>query len=135
KVVKNKLAPPFRDCEFDILYGTGASRSGDVLDLASEARIVEKSGAWYSYKSDRIGQGRDNARQFLEEHPEMLADIERQVLELHGIRRAGGSATAESDATKSDGKPVSDGKSADVSEESNGKSARSRGAHAARPQA
>jgi recombination protein RecA len=88
KIVKNKLAPPFATCEFDILFGTGISRSGDVLDLAVNDNIVEKSGAWFSYKSDRIGQGRDNARQFLEEHPEMLAEIERRILEKHGLAPA-----------------------------------------------
>ncbi|MCA9580532.1 MAG: DNA recombination/repair protein RecA, partial [Myxococcales bacterium] len=88
KVVKNKMAPPFRTCEFDIIYSKGISRSGDVIDLAVEANIIDKSGAWYSYKSDRIGQGRDNARTFLEEHPEMLADIEEQLLIKHGLRTA-----------------------------------------------
>ncbi len=86
KVVKNKLAPPFQNCEFDILFGKGVSRSGDVLDLGVQANIVEKSGAWYSYKGDRLGQGRDNTRAFLEEHPEMLRDIEQRLLELHGLK-------------------------------------------------
>jgi len=85
KVVKNKLAPPFRECEFDILFGRGISRSGDVLDLAAEANIVEKSGSWFSYKGERLGQGRDNARTFLEEHPAALAEIERTLLAKHGI--------------------------------------------------
>ena len=89
KVVKNKLAPPFRNCEFDILYGTGISRTGDVLDLGAEANLVEKSGAWYSYKTERIGQGRDNARNFLEENPKMLAEIEAQLLAKHGLGRGG----------------------------------------------
>jgi recombination protein RecA len=73
KVVKNKLAPPFRLCEFDILFGKGISRTGDVLDLGVEADIINKSGAWYSYGEERVGQGRDNARTFLEEHPDILA--------------------------------------------------------------
>ncbi|MFZ1866359.1 MAG: recombinase RecA [Polyangiales bacterium] len=85
KVVKNKLAPPFRTCEFDILFGTGISRSGDVLDLGVEGGIVQKSGAWYSYGEDRVGQGRDNARTFLEEHPDMLKEIERKLLQQHGL--------------------------------------------------
>ncbi|MDH3199528.1 MAG: recombinase RecA [Myxococcales bacterium] len=85
KVVKNKLAPPFRLCEFDILFGQGISRTGDVLDLGVEADIVNKSGAWYSYGDERIGQGRDNARTFLEEHPDMLAQIERKLLQKHGL--------------------------------------------------
>ncbi len=87
KVVKNKLAPPFREVEFDILYGQGISRSGDVLDLASEAGIVEKSGAWFSFQGERIGQGRDNARTYLEGNPKMLDRIEALVLEKHGIHR------------------------------------------------
>ena len=69
KVVKNKMAPPFREVEFDILYGQGISHSGDVIDLAVEANIVEKSGAWFSFQGERIGQGRENARTFLEQHP------------------------------------------------------------------
>ena len=87
KVVKNKMAPPFREVEFDILYGQGISRSGDILDLASDLGIVEKSGAWFSYAGERIGQGRDNARTFLEAHPEKLDKIEQQVLAKHGIVR------------------------------------------------
>jgi len=85
KVVKNKLAPPFRLSEFDILFGKGISRSGDVLDLGVEAGIVQKSGAWYSYGDERVGQGRDNARIFLEEHPDILAQIERKLLQQHGL--------------------------------------------------
>jgi recombination protein RecA len=85
KVVKNKLAPPFRNCEFDILFGQGISRSGDVLDLGVEAGLIQKSGAWYSYGEERVGQGRDNARTFLEEHPEMLAEVERKLLQKHGL--------------------------------------------------
>jgi recombination protein RecA len=87
KVVKNKLAPPFREAEFDIMYGEGISVAGDLLDLGVEANIVNKSGAWYSYGDDRIGQGRENAKTFLMEHPEMLAEIEAKVLEHHGIAR------------------------------------------------
>jgi recombination protein RecA len=85
KVVKNKLAPPFRLSEFDILFGKGISRTGDVLDLGVEAGIVQKSGAWYSYGDERVGQGRDNARTFLEEHPDVLAQIERKLLQQHGL--------------------------------------------------
>jgi recombination protein RecA len=88
KVVKNKLAPPFTFCEFDILFGKGISRSGDVLDLASEAGVIEKSGAWFSFNGERIGQGRDNARGWLDEHPEALAEIEARMLEKHGLKRA-----------------------------------------------
>lgn len=81
KVVKNKLAPPFKEVEFDILYGEGISKEGDLLDLATEKNIIEKSGTWYNYGSERIGQGRDNARNWLKEHPEAIEKIRRKVLE------------------------------------------------------
>ena len=89
KVVKNKMAPPFREVEFDILYGQGISHCGDVIDLATEAGIIEKSGAWFSFQSERIGQGRENARSYLEQHPATLEKIEAQVLAKHGIHRVG----------------------------------------------
>ena len=79
KVAKNKVAPPFRECEFDIMYGEGISREGDLLDLAVVHRAVEKSGAWFSYKGDRLGQGRENAKQSLKDNPELLKKIEREV--------------------------------------------------------
>ena len=79
KVVKNKVAPPFRETEFDIIYGEGISRTGDLLDLAVERKIVDKSGAWYSYNDERIGQGRENSKTFLKEHPEMLLEIDQKV--------------------------------------------------------
>ncbi|PWT88473.1 MAG: recombinase RecA [Blastocatellia bacterium] len=79
KVAKNKVAPPFRECEFDIMYGEGISREGDLLDLAVAHRAVEKSGAWFSYKGDRLGQGRENAKQALKDNPELLKRIEREV--------------------------------------------------------
>lgn len=79
KIVKNKMAPPFKTAEFDIVYGEGISRVGDVLDLGVEQNVVEKSGAWYSYDGERIGQGRENAKAFLKEHPDMLASIEEKV--------------------------------------------------------
>ncbi|MGD9019119.1 MAG: recombinase RecA [Desulfuromonadales bacterium] len=89
KVVKNKLAPPFKEAEFDIMYGTGISREGDLVDLGVECNIVEKSGSWFSYGEDRIGQGRENAKQYLVEHPEIAADIEARVLEHYGLKPAG----------------------------------------------
>src|SRR5688572_14505837 len=89
KVVKNKMAPPFREVEFDILYGQGISHSGDVIDLATEANIIEKSGAWFSFQTERIGQGRENARTYLEQHPATLDKIEGLVLAKHGIARKG----------------------------------------------
>ena len=87
KVVKNKVAPPFREVEFDILYGQGISREGDLLDLAVENNIIEKSGAWFSYGGERIGQGRENARDFLKLHPEILADVEGKLYEKFGVVR------------------------------------------------
>ena len=85
KVVKNKMAPPFRQCEFDILYNEGISKMGDLLDLAVDADIVEKSGSWYSYGQDRIGQGRENARDFLSEHTDMVKEIDTRVRKHHGL--------------------------------------------------
>jgi recombination protein RecA len=90
KVVKNKLAPPFREIEFDILYGQGISRSGDLVDLGSELGIVEKSGAWFSFGSDRIGQGRENAKAYFEQHPELMDKVEAMILAKHGIKRGTG---------------------------------------------
>jgi len=79
KVVKNKVAPPFRQADFDILYGEGISREGEMIDMGVLYKVIEKSGAWYSYGSDRIGQGKDNVREFLREHPEMSAEIEAKI--------------------------------------------------------
>ncbi len=92
KVVKNKLAPPFREAEFDVLYEGGISREGDVLDLGANLGIIEKSGTWYSYEGERIGQGRDNARQFLIEHPEVSTEIEKKILKHYGLLKGGDSA-------------------------------------------
>jgi recombination protein RecA len=88
KVVKNKLAPPFREAEFDVLYGEGVSKSGTVLDAAVEQNLVEKSGTWYSFKNERIGQGRENAKKWLQENPAALADLEAKVREALGLRAA-----------------------------------------------
>ncbi len=85
KVVKNKMAPPFRQVEFDIMYGEGVSKMGELLDLGVKANVVEKSGAWFSYDSTRIGQGRENAKQYLREHPDMAAEIEKKVRQGAGI--------------------------------------------------
>jgi recombination protein RecA len=115
KVVKNKLAPPFRSCEFDILFGTGISRSGDVLDLASEANIIEKSGAWYSYGGERIGQGRENARVYLQEHPAMMADVEQKLLASTGVLRpstGSGDSEESGDAAEGANGAASDGRKA-----------------------
>jgi recombination protein RecA len=86
KVVKNKLAPPFREAEFDIIFGEGISREGDVLDLAAEQGIIEKSGAWYSYKGDRLGQGRDNSRTFLKDNPDIMTAVENDVRAKLGLK-------------------------------------------------
>lgn len=89
KVVKNKVAPPFREAEFDLLYGEGISREGDILDIGSDLNIVEKSGAWYSYKGERIGQGRENVKLYLKEHSDMAGDIENRILEHYGLLKKG----------------------------------------------
>jgi recombination protein RecA len=89
KVVKNKVAPPFKTAEFDILYGEGISREGEILDLGAASNIVEKSGAWYSYGGDRIGQGKDNAREYLRERPEIALDIENKVRAHFGVNPRG----------------------------------------------
>jgi recombination protein RecA len=116
KVVKNKMAPPFREVEFDILYGQGVSRSGEIIDLAADSGIVQKSGAWFALDGERIGQGRDNARNYLEQHPALLDQIEVKLLAANGIQRrtsgseaaaaapgagSGSEASSESNPTKS----------------------------------
>ena len=86
KVVKNKMAPPFKEVEFDIMYGAGISREGDVIDMASEAGIVEKSGSWFGFKGERIGQGRENAKEYLKEHPEIMNEIQGLLMEKFGVK-------------------------------------------------
>jgi recombination protein RecA len=100
KVVKNKVAPPFRQAEFEILYGSGISREGEIIDLGVAHNIVEKSGSWYSYKSDRIGQGKDNVRQFLVDNPEIAADIEGQLREMLLPKKAGAAQEADAEETR-----------------------------------
>ncbi len=100
KVVKNKVAPPFKEAEFDIMFGKGISASGDVLDLAAQNNIVIKSGAWYAYESNKIGQGRENAKAYLEENPEVFAEIERRVRALYGFE-VDETPAAEPEKTKS----------------------------------
>ena len=85
KVVKNKIAPPFKEAEFDIMFGKGISKVGDILDLASNVNVINKSGAWYAYNGEKIGQGRENAKTYLSEHPEMLDEIEQKVRAHYGI--------------------------------------------------
>ncbi len=88
KVVKNKVAPPFKKAEFDIMYGTGISKEGDLIDLGVAANIIQKSGAWYSYGEERLGQGKENVRDFLRENTDLYARIEQKVLVHHGLRDA-----------------------------------------------
>jgi len=85
KVVKNKLAPPFREAEFDIIFGQGLSREGEILDMATDAALITKSGAWYSYGTERLAQGREKAKTYLKEHPEFTSDLEKQLRGLHGL--------------------------------------------------
>ena len=94
KVVKNKMAPPFREVEFDILYGQGISREGDIIDLGVEDKVVEKSGAWFSYKGERIGQGRENAKKFLRDNPDICMKIEAEILAKHNIVQNTGTLVA-----------------------------------------
>ena len=101
KVVKNKVAPPFQKTEFDILYNEGISKEGELIDMGVEHKIVDKSGAWYSYNGERIGQGRDNVREFLREHPDTASEIEnivRQKMGLDAIGRDEGSVPEPAEA-------------------------------------
>ena len=106
KVVKNKVSPPFKQAQFDILYGQGISREGEIIDMGVEAKVVEKSGAWYAYQGEKIGQGRDNARTFLRENPELAREIENKVRESLGIaaRPAAVAASASLDAKPAKGR-------------------------------
>ncbi|MCI6867050.1 MAG: recombinase RecA [Lachnospiraceae bacterium] len=88
KVVKNKIAPPFKEAEFDIMFGKGISREGDILDLAANNNIINKSGAWYAYQGEKIGQGRENAKLYLKEHPEVMEEVDRKVREHYGLIEA-----------------------------------------------
>ena len=95
KVVKNKVAPPFKQAEFDIMYAEGISHASLVLDIAAEAAIIDKSGAWYSYGSQRIGQGRENAKMFLKDNPALMAEVEEKVKGILGMRPADNQVDAE----------------------------------------
>ena len=99
KVVKNKVAPPFKQVEFDIMYGAGISREGEIIDLGVQANIVDKAGAWFSYGGTRIGQGKDNAREYLKEHPEMAIEIENRVREQTGVIARAMTVPADSNAS------------------------------------
>jgi len=85
KVVKNKIAPPFKEAEFDIIYGEGISQEGNILDLGVNWGFIEKSGAWYTYKNQRLGQGRENAKSYLKEHPEIKREIEKMIKQKAGL--------------------------------------------------
>ena len=98
RVVKNKIAPPFKEAEFDIMFGKGISYVGDVLDLAAKCDVVNKSGAWYNYKGNKIGQGRENAKAYLTAHPELLEEIDRQVREFYNLDPAGAFKAPEASA-------------------------------------
>jgi len=107
KVVKNKVAPPFREAEFDILYGEGISREGDLLDLGAANNLVEKSGSWFSYHGERIGQGRDNARQYLRDHPDLCRNLDAELRKALGLdgpqelpRKAAAAATGGDNSAK-----------------------------------
>jgi len=103
KIVKNKVAPPFREVEFDILYGSGISKEGELIDIASEEGIIEKSGAWYAFAGERIGQGRENARDFLRDHKDVAATIEAQVRQKHGLKADGAGAPSGDNGTSAEG--------------------------------
>ena len=110
KIVKNKMAPPFKQAEFDILYGEGISREGGLIDLGVENGIVRKSGAWYTYDGDQLGQGKENARQFLKDNPDLAADIEQKILMKLGIGQYADESAkkAAADAPVGDGEFVDD---------------------------
>ena len=108
KVVKNKIAPPFKEAEFDIMFGKGISREGDVLDLAANINVINKSGAWYAYEGSKIGQGRENAKVYLREHPEIMKEVDHKVREHYGLIPSGEAAQPEE---KTAGKPVKELKS------------------------
>ena len=108
KVVKNKIAPPFKEAEFDIMFGEGISTVGDILDLAADNSIVNKSGAWYAYEGNKIGQGRENAKQYLRDNPEICAQIERKVRELFNLEEAPEKEEKVEEMTKKKGKEVTE---------------------------
>lgn len=118
KVVKNKIAPPFKEAEFDIMFGEGISREGDILDLAVAKNVISKSGAWYAYEGNKIGQGRENAKQYLREHPEICEQVSQKIRELCSLdgmptkTHADGDEVTEEEKTSADKKALSDKKRA-----------------------
>jgi recombination protein RecA len=103
KVVKNKVAPPFKEVEFDIMYGSGISREGDLIDLGAQEGIVEKSGAWYAFKGERIGQGRENAKQYLSDNPAVYQEVEAKLLEKFGVNKTAPAQGTPSPAASDEG--------------------------------
>ncbi len=97
KVVKNKIAPPFREVEFDIIYGRGISKEGEILDLGVDSNLIEKSGTWYSYNGERLGQGRENAKNFLRDHPELISDVEMKIRQACNLKPVAGAAPVAAD--------------------------------------
>ena len=112
KVVKNKVAPPFKEAEFDIMFGAGISTQGDILDLAAENNIINKSGAWYAYDGNKIGQGRENAKQYLKDNPQICAEVERKVRELFNMETDAVEESAAGDASAEVAKPAKETKAA-----------------------
>ena len=108
KIVKNKIAPPFKEAEFDIMFGKGISREGDILDLATKIDLVNKSGAWYAYNGEKIGQGRENAKSYLTAHPEIMEEIEEKVRAHYGIGAEGQEAEESAQAAPADAEEVMD---------------------------
>ena len=104
KVVKNKVAPPFKQAEFDIMFGTGISREGEILDLAADCDVIDKSGAWYAYQGSKIGQGRENAKLYLKEHPDVMEEVEHKVRVIYGFDKDEASGEAAADEAVDDGK-------------------------------
>lgn len=117
KIAKNKVAPPFKTTEFDIMYGKGISREGDTLDLATELDIINKSGAWYAYKDEKIGQGRENAKKYLHEHPEVLEEIEKQVRDHYGLNEEANNGEKPAAETEKTEKPKKAKKAEVISED------------------
>ena len=105
KIVKNKIAPPFKEAEFDIMFGKGISRAGDILDLATGIDLIKKSGAWYAYEGEKIGQGRENAKTYLENHPELMEELDRKVRAHYNLSGADGEGERENADKKDGGKP------------------------------
>jgi recombination protein RecA len=126
KVVKNKVSPPFKQVEFDIMYGEGISKTGELIDLGSKAGVVEKSGAWFSYKGDRIGQGRENAKAYLKANPKVAADIEAAIRSAAGLGDKLAAQPEGDEAKEADEGPDADGFLPDAEEAGGKKAARGR---------